>query len=209
MDVLHESVRESTAQDSSKSVSVSEPVVTLPQRTWYVTSPPKSKTLATMTRFFGPVGSAASGAEKGLVTLTTHFRASVEGKLMQLQQSKTAGIETITDPKYAESVGSLGKFSCPKNCAFATSHGPVMATHLKAGKCQPSQRVIDCHTVPNNQTGPPAGCISSASVGAVRTSPVAPTPAATAKNVLPTEGAGVGQKRKKDGSGLKTSFVTV
>jgi hypothetical protein len=36
-----------------------------------------------MARFFGPVGSAASGAGKGLVTSTTHFRASVEGKMVQ------------------------------------------------------------------------------------------------------------------------------
>ena len=36
--------------------------MTLPQRTWYVTSPRKGNTLATVAHFFGPVGSAASGA---------------------------------------------------------------------------------------------------------------------------------------------------
>ena len=63
----------STAQDSTKPVSVSEPTVTLPQRTQYATSPPKGNTLASMTHFFGPVGSVASGAGKDLVTHTTNF----------------------------------------------------------------------------------------------------------------------------------------
>ena len=82
-DVLHESAREAaTAQASSKLVSGSEPAVTLPQRTRYTTSPSKGNTLATMARFFGPVGSAASGAGKALVTRTTKFMASVEGKMV-------------------------------------------------------------------------------------------------------------------------------
>ena len=59
-DVLHESVREATtAQVSTKPVSVSEPDVTFSHRTWYPTSSPTGNTLATMARFFGPVGSAA------------------------------------------------------------------------------------------------------------------------------------------------------
>ena len=141
-DVMDESVRETaTVQVSTNPVSVSEPDVTLPQRTWFVTSPPKRKTLATIARFFGPVGSAVSGAGKDLVTLTTHFRASVEGKMVQVNQSKTTDIETIADPKHTGSLGSLAKFLCPKNCGFETSHGPALTHHLKSGKCQSSHSV--------------------------------------------------------------------
>ena len=107
--LLHESAREvATAQDSAKPVSVSEPAVTLPQRTRYATSLPKGNTLATMAHFFGPVGSAASGAGKGLVTRTTNFLVRHQkGKMVQLQQSKTEEIATVADPKYAGSVGSM------------------------------------------------------------------------------------------------------
>jgi hypothetical protein len=73
-DLLYESAREvAKDQDSEKSVSVSEPSVTLPQRTRYVTSFPKENTLTTMSHFFGPVGSVSSGTGKGLVTHTTNF----------------------------------------------------------------------------------------------------------------------------------------
>ena len=100
-ELLHESALEAaTAQASANPVSVPEPDVTLPQRTRYTTSPSKGKTLATMARFFGPVGSAASGAGKALVTRTTKFMASVEGKMVQVQESKTVDIETVADPKY-------------------------------------------------------------------------------------------------------------
>ncbi len=57
--------------------------------------------------------------------------------------------------------------------------------------------VIDGHTDPDNQTGPPAGCSSSTSAGAVRVSPVEVTSDATAKDVLPTQEACVGQNGRK------------
>ena len=69
-----------------------------------------------MADFFGPVGSAGSGAGKGLVTCKTNLYACMEEKLVQVQQSKTENIETVADPKYARSVGKSGRFSCPKNC---------------------------------------------------------------------------------------------
>jgi len=65
-------------------------------------------------------------------------------------------------------------------------------------------------TSPGNQTGPPAGCSSSAaSEGAARSLRVAATSGGTADDVgqaLPTEEARVGQKRKKDDT-LKTTGI--
>mmetsp|Transcript_41603 Transcript_41603/g.61183 ORF Transcript_41603/g.61183 Transcript_41603/m.61183 type:complete len:165 (-) Transcript_41603:634-1128(-) len=79
---------------------------------------------------------------------------------VQLQHSPTEDIETVAGPK---SSGHAAKqWSCPKNCGFSTSHPPALTRHLQAGKCKPSQKVIDGDTSPDNQTGPPAGYSSSA-----------------------------------------------
>jgi len=179
----------------------------LPQQTRYAVSPQKGSTAVTMAHFFGPVGSTASGAGKGLVTRTKNSYVQMEGKTVQLQHSRTEDIETVAGPK----AGSCAKqWSCPKNCGFSTKHPPALTRHLQAGKCKPLQKVIDGDTSPGNQTGPPAGCSSSAaSEGTARSSRVAAASGGTADDVgqaLPTEEARVGQKRKKDGT-LKTSGI--
>ena len=111
-DLLHESELETTTtQVSTKSVSVSDPGVTLSDRTRYTTSSRKGNTLPTMTHSFGPVGSVVSGSGKGLVTLKTNLYVYKEGKMVQVKQSKTEDIETVTDPKYGGSVGNIGKIS--------------------------------------------------------------------------------------------------
>ena len=75
-DLLHESVLEaSRALSPAKPASVPEPTVTSTQRTRCATSP-------TMAHFFGPVGSTASGAGKGLVTLKTKLYVRMEGKML-------------------------------------------------------------------------------------------------------------------------------
>jgi len=207
-DLLHESALEaSSSQASANPASVPEPGVTLPQQTRYAVSPQKGSTAVTMAHFFGPVGSTASGAGKGLVTRTKNSYVQMEGKTVQLQHSRTEDIETVAGPK----AGSCAKqWSCPKNCGFSTKHPPALTRHLQAGKCKPLQKVIDGDTSPGNQTGPPAGCSSSAaSEGTARSSRVAAASGGTADDVgqaLPTEEARVGQKRKKDGT-LKTSGI--
>ena len=114
-----------------------------------------------------------------------------------MQHSRTEDIETVAGPK---SSGHAAKqWSCPKNCGFSTSHPPALRRHLQAGKCKPLQKVIDSDTSPGNQTGPPAGCSSSAaSEGAARSSRVAATSGGSADDVsqaLPTKEARVGQKQ--------------
>jgi len=140
----------------------------LPQHTRYAVSPQKGSKALMMPHFCGPVGSTASGAGKGLVTCIKKSYVQMEGKTVQLQHSRTEDIETVAGPK----VGSCAKqWSCPKNCGFSTSHPPALTRHLQAGKCKPLQKLIYGDTSPGNQTGPPAGCSSSAaSEGATRSS---------------------------------------
>jgi len=70
----------SSSQASAKPASVPEPGVTLPQQTWYAVSPQKGIKAVTMAHFFGPVGSTASGAGKGLVTCIKKSYVQMEGK---------------------------------------------------------------------------------------------------------------------------------
>jgi len=62
-----------------KPASVPEPGVTLPQQTRYAVSPQKGSKAVTMPHFFGPVGSTASGAGKGLVTRIKKSYMQMEG----------------------------------------------------------------------------------------------------------------------------------
>mmetsp|Transcript_41603 Transcript_41603/g.61184 ORF Transcript_41603/g.61184 Transcript_41603/m.61184 type:complete len:133 (-) Transcript_41603:750-1148(-) len=79
-DLLHESALEaSSSQTSAKPASVPEPGVTLPQQTRYAVSPQKGSKAVTMVHFFGPVGSTASGAGKGLVTCIKKSYVQMEG----------------------------------------------------------------------------------------------------------------------------------
>ena len=67
-----------------------------------------------MAHFFGPVGSTASGAGKGLVTCIKKSYVQMEGKTVQLHHSRTEDIETFAGPK--SSGHAAKKWSCPKNC---------------------------------------------------------------------------------------------
>ena len=58
-----------------------------------------------MAHFFVPMGSASTGAGKGLVTRRTNLYCRVEGKMVQVQQSKTDTMETVADPKYGGEFG--------------------------------------------------------------------------------------------------------
>ena len=138
-DLLHETALEaSSSQASEKPASVPEPGVTLPQQTRYTVSPQKGSTAVTVPHFFGPVGSTASGAEKGLVTRIKKSYMQMEGKTVQLQHSRTEDIETVACSK----AGSCSKqWSCPKNCGFSTSHPLALTRHLQAGKCKPYRKL--------------------------------------------------------------------
>ena len=54
----------------------------------------------TMAHFFGPVGSSATGAGRGLVTRTKNLYHREDGKMVQVQHSNTHTMETVADPKY-------------------------------------------------------------------------------------------------------------
>jgi len=70
-----------------------------------------------MPHFFGPVGSTASGAGKGLETCINKSYVQMEGKTVQLQHSRTEDIETVAGPK--SSGHATKQWSCRKAVVMA------------------------------------------------------------------------------------------
>ena len=210
-DLMH-TQETSTVQVSktSQASPVAGPPDTVPETKRYRTSPAKGTKLATMAHFFGPVGSSATGAGRGLVTRTRNLYHREDGKMVQVQYSNTRPMETVADPKYAAKYGAdvFKTFHCPKNCGFATTHPPALSHHIKTNKCEPRKKDTDGDTLPTNQAGPSTGG-SSSSASARTTGPKvaalsgSPSEPDLGQDVSMQEER-VGQKRKK-GGGFKTS----